>query len=106
MGLDIIGNTFNNGGATSGGDNAMFFDQISQSAHYYLPGYSGSQNGELPASPAAAGTASANLTTFMTDATHSNSLTNGSSPGFSAGKVNAKIVVGVLGTIFSLPVPL
>jgi len=107
VGLNIVGNTFNAGGAgaTSSG-NAMSFDQVSVNARYYFPGYAGSPNGESASSP---GTASANLNTFMQDATRMNVLTNGPFPNPSApagSKVDATTVVGVLGSAFSLPVPL
>lgn len=106
VGLHITGNTFNAGGAgATNNGNAMSFDQVSVNARYYFPGYAGSQNGESASPP---GTASANLNTFLQDASHLNVLTNGPFPNPSAGagsKVDATLVVGVLGTAFFLPVP-
>ncbi|MES2778026.1 MAG: Ig-like domain-containing protein [Bacteroidota bacterium] len=109
VGLNITGNTFNAGGAgATGNGNAMSFDQISVNARYYFPGYAGSQYGESTAPPGP-GTASANLNTFLQNATHLNVLTNGPFPNPAAGagsKVDATLAVGVVGTAFLLPVPL
>jgi hypothetical protein len=108
----MTGNTFNAGGAgATGSGNAIVFDQISTNARYYFPGYAGSQNGEGygPPSPITPGTASANLNTFLHDVTRNNTSTNGPFPNPTAGagsKVDATLVVGVLGTSFTLPVPL
>ena len=105
LGLDMTGNTFK-AGATSGG-NAIYLDVLSASsaARYYFPNYAGSQNGELGSPP---GTASANLTTYLTSAPRNNVLTNGPFPNTNipaSSKVDAATVKGVLGTLFMFPVP-
>ncbi|MGA9582438.1 MAG: VCBS domain-containing protein [Allosphingosinicella sp.] len=60
LGLALDGNTFDAGDAGFGFD-AIFLDQVSSDAHFYVPGYAGSGDGEF--SPEA-GTASADLTAF------------------------------------------
>jgi len=89
--FDIGGNVFNASGAPWA-YNAVYMDQISTSANYNLPGYTGSSNGEFAAP---AGTASADIHTYLTGL--GNTMTNGSFSFFPGG-VDAGIVSGVTGT--------
>ena len=82
--IDASGGTF----AT----NAVFFDQISTVANHNLPGYAGSSTGEFAATP---GTASADISTHLNS--DGNILTNGVSPLFPLGSVDAGFVDGVSG---------
>jgi hypothetical protein len=66
LGLDIQNNVFTGG---LYGFSAIF-DQFSEDAHFYLPGYAGSPNGEIASTP---GTASADIEAFLT-ATNGNTL--------------------------------
>lgn len=102
MGLNLTGNTFDNTPGSPGAfaENAVVIDQVAGTAKYYLPGYAGSANGE-----AWGGTAGADLSTFLQNASHLNILTNGNTP-TRPGKVFADAVKGVAGTAFTLPVPL
>jgi hypothetical protein len=93
MGLNLIGNTFNNGGATNG-ENAIFLDQASTTARYYMPGYAGPANG-----------GSAAMSSFLIDGAHVNILTNGGFPTYAGGGVNAAATIGATGSVFVLPVP-
>ncbi|HYI40968.1 MAG TPA: Ig-like domain-containing protein [Allosphingosinicella sp.] len=60
LGLVLDGNTIDAGEADFGLD-AVYLDQASANAHFYVPGYSGSANGEFATPP---GTASVDLTAF------------------------------------------
>jgi hypothetical protein len=94
MGLALDGNTFDASDADFALD-AIYLDQISSDAHYYVPGYIGSANGEFSASP---GTASADLTDFWND---NNTLVP--APFNLFGGVDASVVLGVTGDAFFLP---
>ncbi|MEA3052926.1 MAG: hypothetical protein QOG72_1829 [Sphingomonadales bacterium] len=94
LGLALDGNTLDASDADFGID-AIYLDQLSSDAHYYVPGYAGSANGEFSASP---GTASADLTAFW-DA--NNTLVT--TPFNIFGGVDASIVRGVTGDAFFLP---
>jgi VCBS repeat-containing protein len=66
LGLDIHNNAFTGGLYGF----AAVFDQFSEDAHFYMPGYAGSPNGEFASTP---GTASADIEAFLT-ATNGNTL--------------------------------
>ena len=95
MGLELNNNLFDNGDAPFGG-HAIYLDQISFDAHYYLPGYAGSSEGEWNG-----GTASDDLDAFL--AAKGNVMVNGGFPTF-AGGVDAGFVTGVTGDAFVLPI--
>ena len=88
--LDIRGNALDASGAPGAG-NAVYMDQVSTSANYNLPGYTGSANGEF-----IGGTASADIHTYLTGL--GNTMTNGPFPSFPGGVVDAGMVSGVTGT--------
>ena len=98
MGLNLTGNTVNILSAAGAG-NAIALDQVSSAAHYYLPGYAGSGNGEY-AVPS--GTASAALHSFLTT---TNTLINGPLESFPGG-IDASTVTGLNGAVFVLPTPM
>ena len=95
MGLELNNNLFDNGDSPFGG-HAIYLDQISFDAHYYLPGYAGSSEGEWNG-----GTASADLDLFL--AGKGNVMVNGGFPTF-AGGVDAGVATGVTGDAFVLPI--
>jgi hypothetical protein len=78
VGLDVRNNTFDVSGVAVTANKAyapIYLDQIAfTNAIYYLPGYGGTQ-GETYG-----GTASTQLKTFLTDASHLNNLINTSAP--------------------------
>jgi VCBS repeat-containing protein len=94
LGLDLDGNTLDASGALFGG-NAVYLDQISTDAHYYVPGYAGSPDGEF-----LGGTASADLDAFWSG---SNTFINGAFPSFPGG-VDAGFIMGATGDAFIEPV--
>jgi hypothetical protein len=101
MGLDISNNTVTLAGTPGG--NAYAFDQLSDDARYYLPGYGGSANGEYPLS-GSAGTASTGISNYLLG--KGNSGVNGNFPTTSGRIADASIVVGVGGGALTQPVPL
>ena len=95
MGLALEGNTFD----ASDGDfaiDAIFLDQLSSDAHFYVPGYTGSGDGEFSAG---AGTASVDLTAFWGA---NNTLVP--APFNIFGGVDASLVSGLTGDAFVYPV--
>ncbi|KAA3650175.1 MAG: tandem-95 repeat protein [Proteobacteria bacterium] len=96
--LDVRNNVFDASTAPFG-SNAIFHDQISTTAHYNLPGYTGSANGE--SASCGAGVASVNMHTHHVGNT--NTMTNGASPLFPAIGVDASLVCGVTGVGTSCP---
>jgi VCBS repeat-containing protein len=94
LGLDLDGNTIDASGALFGG-NAVYLDQISTDAHYYVPGYAGSPDGEF-----LGGTASADLDAYWSGG---NSFFNGAFPTFPGG-VDAGLIMGATGDAFIEPV--
>ncbi len=88
LNLDIRGNALDASGAPWA-VNAVFMDQISTSANYNLPGYTGSPNGEWMG-----GTASVDIDTYLSG--RGNTMVNGPFPMFSGG-VDAGTVSGVTG---------
>ena len=95
LGLMLTDNVFDAGGADFGA-NAVIFDQISQDAHYYFPGYAGDSEGEF-----LGGTASADLDAFLVG--DGNVMTNGAFAFFPGG-VDAGLVTGVTGDPFVFPI--
>jgi hypothetical protein len=93
LGLEIIDNIFDHADADFGG-NAIVLDQVSSDAHYYVPGYSGSSEGEFEG-----GTASADLHDFLV--TQGNAFVNGAFPTWPDG-VDAGFVTGLTGDSFVL----
>lgn len=85
LGLDIHDNSFT-GGAFGF---SVYLDQISEDAHYYFPGYTGSPNGEFASTP---GTATTDLEAFLT-------TDNGNTLG---GMMDASFVSGVGGEDLTL----
>ncbi len=94
LGLVLDGNIFDAGDADFGID-AIFLDQVSSDAHFYVPGYSGSGDGEFSAE---AGTASADLTAFWSV---NNALVT--TPFNIFGGVDASIVSGLTGEPLTQP---
>ena len=94
LGLDLSGNTFDASGALFGG-NAVYLDQISTDAHYYVPGYAGSPDGEW-----LGGSASVDLDAFWSPG---NTFINGAFPSWPGG-VDAGFVMGLTGDAFIEPV--
>ena len=92
LGLDLSGNTFDASGASFGG-NAVYLDQISIDAHYYVPGYAGSPDGEF-----LGGTASADLDAYWSG---DNVFVNGAFPTWPGG-VDAGLIMGATGDAFVL----
>ena len=97
LGLDLHNNVIDNSGADFGA-NAVVLDQVSENAHYNLPGYTGSADGEFTANP---GMASVDIDAFLTG--QGNVMTNGAFA-FQPGGVDASFVTGVTGDPFVLPV--
>ncbi|MFK7972215.1 MAG: beta strand repeat-containing protein [Bacteroidia bacterium] len=95
---NVNGNTLNASGASAGGGNAIYVEQISSDARHNFPAYSGSGNGEFAA--CGAGTASAGLNTYMAGRT--NTMTNGGFP-LIAGGVDATVVCSVTGSGTTCP---
>jgi VCBS repeat-containing protein len=94
LGLSLDGNRFDAGDADFGLD-SIFLDQTSADAHFYVPGYGGSPNGEFAAAP---GTASADLSAFW----GANNVLVGT-PFAMWGGVEASFVTGVTGEPLTLP---
>ena len=95
LGIALDGNTFDASDADFAFD-AIYLDQVSTTAHYYVPGYTGSANGEYSAVP---GTASVDLTNFWDD---NNTLVP--APFTTFGGVEASGVRGLTGDAFVHPV--
>ncbi|MFL6843798.1 MAG: Ig-like domain-containing protein [Allosphingosinicella sp.] len=94
LGLDIENNTFD---ASNAAYQAVFLDQASDDAHYYLPGYTGSPDGEFSVG---AGTASADIGTYL--AGLGNDMTDGAGA-FFPDHVDASLVLGVLNQALDAP---
>jgi hypothetical protein len=94
LGLALDGNTFDASDADFAFD-AIFLDQVSSTAHYYVPGFTGSGGGEFSAG---GGTASADLTAFWGA---NNTLVP--APFTIFGGVDASVVTGLTGDSFVLP---
>ncbi|HEX8573833.1 MAG TPA: Ig-like domain-containing protein [Allosphingosinicella sp.] len=92
LGLVLTDNVFD--ASDTAFSNAVFLDQLSEDAHYYVPGYTGSAHGEF-AFPTS-GTASPDLAAFWTDPARNNTLIDNPSAFFPDG-VDASIVTGVTG---------
>lgn len=92
LGLNLTNNTINLSGATNALD-AVFFDQTTTTAGFYLPGYAGPPSGNIDAAVAA----------FLTS--KPNTLTSGGSP-FGTNGVHVESASGFVGTAFTQPVPL
>ncbi|MGA9581482.1 MAG: Ig-like domain-containing protein [Allosphingosinicella sp.] len=101
MGLVISGNTFQAGSA---GGSAIFLDQLSGNANYYVPGYTvnaNSSHGEFRPS-GGGGTASTSLDAFF-DA--NNNLISGPFPAIAGSDVDANFTTGITNQNFVLAVP-
>ncbi len=96
--LDVRSNTFDASAAPFAG-HAVLKDQISATANFNLPGYTGSPNGEF-AFACATGTAGVNAGAHH--AGNFNTMTNGPFP-FIVGGVDATIVCGMTGIGTSCP---
>lgn len=94
LGLVLDGNVIDAGEADFGLD-AIYLDQVSADAHFYVPGYSGSSNGEFAASP---GTASVDLSAFWSA---NNTLVP--TPFSVFGGVDASFVTGLTGDPLTQP---
>ncbi|HYW14845.1 MAG TPA: tandem-95 repeat protein, partial [Allosphingosinicella sp.] len=102
MGLSISGNTLNAGPVNGG--SAIFLDQLSGAAQYYVPGYTVNANtshGEFRPS-GGGGTASTSLSNFWNP---TNTLNNGPFPTIAGSKVDANQVTNVGNQAFVLGIP-
>lgn len=95
MGLAMNDNLFDLGDAAFGG-NAVFLDQVSMDAFFYLPGYAGSPDGEYMG-----GSASDDIHAYLV--ARGNVMVNGIYESFPGG-VDAGIVMGVTGDALTIPV--
>jgi VCBS repeat-containing protein len=95
VGLDLNDNVIDLSDAAFGG-NAVYLEQGSLEAHFNVPGYGGSADGE-----AFGGTASDDLAAFF--ATQGNVLTNGDAASYPFGTVDAQVTIGITGDAFFLP---